>query len=203
MNQYLAPMPNVTSTDRRIPSKGERRWSIAVFALTSTLFAVAMTGFFIAIVIPRTGSSMLWLGLLLGAIGGLLFGAGMTALVKAVWSRNGGIHTSRLIQKAIASRQLPADIDPGQWVTLLTRQERDANRGRWLYPLFFGTASALYLLAALTRSLPDLGIIPWIGVAFFGAFTVYAPFETVRRLRGIRDLRAALATRRHGSQELP
>jgi hypothetical protein len=173
-------------------SESERRVLGVLFVATSILFAIGMATFLIAM-----WAATWWHGVVAvvaACLGGALFGAAMTSFVAAVWRRQGGVRTSQLMQRAVKTRELPAGIDETEWARLLARQEAAAVRGRWTYPLFFGVSTVFYLYLGLTEAMPRLWLLPWVGALFFGGVGVYAPFDTERRLRGIRALRAALAS---------
>lgn len=135
------------------------------------------------------------------SLGGIFFGAAMTWVTAGMWRRSGGLDTAKRMQGAIRKRQLPLGIDLSEWNQLLVKREADALRGRWLYPIFFGIFACLYLLLGATNVFPDLGPLPWIGAALFGGFAIYSPFDTERRLRGIRALKSELATQRPPDSE--
>lgn len=174
----------------------DRRAYGLIFAITSVLFGGAMT-ITAVVVAGRHSSALIGPAVLGGVIAGLLFGALMTAAVSVLWRRQGGLSTARILQKSLKTGVLPGEVNTSEWEVLLRRQERDALRGRWFYPLFFGIATGLYLLAAFNGAFLDLGLLPWFGVLFFAGVGIYAPFETKRSLARIRRLQKVIHDNQH------
>lgn len=169
----------------------DRRTYVLIFVITSVLFGAGMT-ITAVVVAGRLSSALIAPAVAGGVVAGLLFGAVMTAAVSVLWRRQGGLSTARILQKSLKRGVLPEGVNTSEWEALLRRQERDALRGRWLYPVFFAVATGLYLLVAFSGAFPDLGLLPWFGVLFFAAVGIYAPFETNRSLARIRRLQSVL-----------
>lgn len=169
----------------------DRRAYVLIFVITSVLFGAGMT--ITAVVIAGRYSSALTAPAVAGGVvSGLLFGAVMTAAVSVLGRRQGGLSTARILQKSLKTGALPNEVNMSEWEVLLRKQERDALRGRWLYPVFFAVATGLYSLVAFSGSFPDLGLLPWFGVFFFAGVGIYAPFETNRSLARIRRLQSVI-----------
>ncbi len=139
-----------------------------------------------------SGSPTPWGGrVLMGAISGSLFGAGMTWFISRWWEDAGGYTKARSLQTALRKRRLPDDADPQEWSALLDLQEVSIHRARW-YTAILIAAAILNTVFALTRAAPELGLLPWFGVAIFAAMAIYAPFETRSRRAAVHELRKGL-----------
>lgn len=174
----------------------DRRAYVLIFVITSVLFGAGMT-ITAVVVAGRHSSALIAPAVVGGVVAGLFFGALMTAAISVLWRRQGGLSTARILQKSLKTGVLPDEINTSEWEGLLRRQERDALRGRWLYPVFFGVATGLYLLAASSGAFPDLGLLPWFGVLLFAGVGIYAPFETRRSLARIRRLQSVIHNTEH------
>lgn len=175
-----------------LPSQTKHRRTLAlVFLIYSVLFGGGM--FLIAGMVGGYSGSVMP-AIVTAVLAGIFFGVSMTWFTAQMWRRSGGPDTATLMQRAIKSRQLPPDIDIAEWKRLLAKKESEALRGQWLYPVFFGVLTCLYILAGVTNVFPRLGPLTWIGVILFAGFGIYAPFDTARRIRGIRALKSDLAT---------
>ena len=118
------------------------------------------------------------------AIGGVVFGAVMTALFAWRRRKDGGASQQLAFVTAVKSGELPADADPEVWGPLLDRKQRTFRRWQPWVVVEFLAFTALAVVLAVGQ-----GAIWWAFAAFFlgmGVWLVVVGRRNARRLDGLR-----------------
>lgn len=134
-----------------------------------------------------------WAAVIGAAVGGLIFGALMSLIIRYQRRRNGGVSMARAVTNAIKSGELPADARPSEWGPLLERRRRQVRLYRWVGPVEFGLFALLgvYLLFAE----PGGDVIWGVEILIFLGFLIAYPISAHRQLPRIEALEKQLTQR--------
>jgi hypothetical protein len=147
-----------------------------LFVVQATLFTVLT--YLLGVLVERDHQSLMG-----QAIGGLLFGALMTAWVARQRRRAGGATGVSELAEAVRSGELPDDAEPDDWRPRLLRLRRTYRWLRFVSPFQFGLFAALGAWLAIEQT-PTY----WLFVAAFVGFGVFGTVASVRGLGRIERL---------------
>ncbi|WP_411700651.1 hypothetical protein [Conyzicola sp.] len=165
-----------------------RRPLLVVGLVSGGLFGVLMS-LFTALTSPERNIGFV---VILGAVGGLLFGTAFAFIVARQNRGMGGASTARAVQAAISARALPPAIDES-WLSALRYRKRQATRYRWLNPLIFLFLTLLGVISLANSFVPDW--LAWIEVIGFPVIAVIGVVQTSRELAAIAELERQLTQR--------
>lgn len=128
------------------------------------------------------------------AVGALVLGAVLTAIMAGRQRRNGGREAAKAMHTALRTGELPAGADRATWEPALRWRARQFRNSRWLMPVVCAAFAAIAVWLILLD--PHELIVGLVTAALFVALAVWQEVLIARRLPNIRRLQMQLDGRR-------